>query len=113
VVKREDLCKDTQILGLKLGEPIRLKAWVASESPSRPTNPYLDVLASMTRAVPQKCPLGIEYHCVDCSPDHSLRRHKYWLWLKDHRPFAACEMPCWRRATAPLINHGSKPMQTE
>ena len=31
------------------GEPMRLKAWVASESPSRLTHPDLDVLAGVTR----------------------------------------------------------------
>jgi hypothetical protein len=46
------------------GEPMRLKAWVASESPSRLTHPDLDVLASVTRAIHQECPLGIEYHSI-------------------------------------------------
>ncbi|ODS68495.1 MAG: WYL domain-containing protein, partial [Bordetella sp. SCN 67-23] len=46
------------------GEPMRLKAWVASECPSRLTHPDLDVLASVTRAIHQGCPLGIEYHSI-------------------------------------------------
>jgi hypothetical protein len=46
------------------GEPIRLKAWVASESPSRLTHPDLEVLASVTRAIHQECPLAIEYHSI-------------------------------------------------
>ena len=46
------------------GEPVRIKAWVASESPSRLTHPDLDVLASVTRAIHQECPLGIEYHSI-------------------------------------------------
>jgi Predicted transcriptional regulator len=46
------------------GEPIRLKAWVDSESPSRLTHPDLEVLASVTRAIYQSCPLGIEYHSL-------------------------------------------------
>jgi len=46
------------------GEPMQLKAWVASESPSRLTHPDLDVLASVTRAIHQECPLGIEYHSI-------------------------------------------------
>lgn len=46
------------------GEPMRLKAWVASESPSRLTHPDLDVLASVTRGIHQECPLGIEYHSI-------------------------------------------------
>jgi hypothetical protein len=41
------------------GEPMRLKAWVASESPSRLTHPDLDVLASVTRAIHQGCPLAL------------------------------------------------------
>ena len=46
------------------GEPMRIKAWVASERPSRLTHPELDVLASVTRAIHQECPLGIEYHSI-------------------------------------------------
>jgi predicted DNA-binding transcriptional regulator YafY len=46
------------------GEPMRLKAWVACESPSRLTHPDLDVLASVTRAIHQECPLAIEYHSI-------------------------------------------------
>jgi len=46
------------------GEPMRLKAWVASESPSRLTHMDLDVLASVTRAIHQACPLGSEYHSI-------------------------------------------------
>ena len=46
------------------GEPMRLKAWVISESPSRLTHPDLDVLASLTRAIHQECPLGIEYSSI-------------------------------------------------
>ncbi len=48
------------------GEPVRLKAWVASESPSRLTRPELDTLASVTRAIHQACPLKIEYHSISC-----------------------------------------------
>jgi hypothetical protein len=46
------------------GEPMWIKAWVASESPSRLTYPALDVLASVTRAIHQECPLDIEYHSI-------------------------------------------------
>lgn len=46
------------------GEPTRIKAWVASESPSRLTHPDLDVLASVTRAIHQECTLAIEYHSI-------------------------------------------------
>ena len=46
------------------GEPMRLKTWVACESPSRLTHPDLDVLASVTRAIHQECPLAIEYHSI-------------------------------------------------
>jgi predicted DNA-binding transcriptional regulator YafY len=46
------------------GEPTRLKVWVASESPSRLMHPDLDVLASVTRAIHQECPLAAEYHSI-------------------------------------------------
>ncbi|MCC6440894.1 MAG: WYL domain-containing protein, partial [Rhodanobacteraceae bacterium] len=46
------------------GEPMRLKAWVASESPSRLTHPDLDVLASVTRAIHLVCPLRVEYYSI-------------------------------------------------
>jgi len=46
------------------GEPMRLKAWMVSESPSRLTHPDLTVLASVTRAIYQQCPLGVEYHSI-------------------------------------------------
>ncbi len=46
------------------GVPMRLKVWVASESPSRLSHPDLDVLASVTRAIHLECPLRIEYHSI-------------------------------------------------
>src|SRR5690606_39121968 len=46
------------------GEPTSLKAWVASESQSRLTQPDLDVLASLTRAIHQECSVGIVYHSI-------------------------------------------------
>jgi len=46
------------------GEPTRLKAWVASEIPSRLTYPDLDILACVTRAIHQECLLRIEYHSI-------------------------------------------------
>ncbi len=46
------------------GEPVRLKAWIASETPSRLTQPDLDVLASVTTAIHQECPLAIEYYAI-------------------------------------------------
>ena len=46
------------------GEPVRLKAWIASETPSRLTQPDLDVLASVTTAIHQECPLAIEYYSI-------------------------------------------------
>lgn len=54
------------------GEPIRLKAWIASESPSRLTHPDLDVLATVTRAIYCGCPLAIEYHSI--SSGHTERQ---------------------------------------
>ncbi|MGR2682591.1 helix-turn-helix transcriptional regulator [Chromobacterium haemolyticum] len=53
------------------GEPSRLKAWVASEIPLRLNQPDLDVLASVTRAIHQVCPLRIEYHSI--SSGHTER----------------------------------------
>ncbi|QOR40628.1 WYL domain-containing protein [Billgrantia diversa] len=46
------------------GEPSRLRAWVASEIPSRLTHPDLDVLAAVTRSIHQERPLAIEYHSI-------------------------------------------------
>jgi hypothetical protein len=46
------------------GEPMKIKAWVSSEIPSRLTHPDLGVLASVTRAIHQECPLSIEYHSI-------------------------------------------------
>ncbi len=46
------------------GEPVRLKTWITSDTPSRLTQPDLDVLASVTRAIHQGCPLAIEYHSI-------------------------------------------------
>lgn len=46
------------------GEPVWLKAWITSETPSRLTQPDLDVLASVTRAIHQECPLVIEYYSI-------------------------------------------------
>lgn len=46
------------------GEPVRLRTWVASEVPSRLTHPDLDVLAAVTRAIHQQCPLAVEYYSI-------------------------------------------------
>ncbi|MEH6539946.1 WYL domain-containing protein [Halopseudomonas sp.] len=46
------------------GEPSQLKAWVTSEIPSRLTHPDLDVLACVTRAIHQECPVRVEYHSI-------------------------------------------------
>ncbi|PXF30032.1 hypothetical protein WH50_17390 [Pokkaliibacter plantistimulans] len=46
------------------GEPSQLKAWVASEIPSRLTHPDLDVLACVTRAIHQECPIRVVYHSI-------------------------------------------------
>ena len=83
------------------GEPMQLKAWVASESPSRLTHPDLDVLASVTRAIHQECPLGIEYHSISSGRtereivpfaliDNGLRWHV--------RAFDRKSQECWRRS---------------
>jgi hypothetical protein len=46
------------------GEPVPLKAWVASEIPTRITHPDLDTLASVTRAIHQRSPLKIRYYSI-------------------------------------------------
>lgn len=46
------------------GEPMRLRTWVASEVPSRLAHPNLDVLAAVTRAIHQQCPLAVEYSSI-------------------------------------------------
>ena len=46
------------------GEPVSLKAWIASESPTRLTFPNMDTLACVTRAIHQECPLAIEYNSI-------------------------------------------------
>jgi hypothetical protein len=53
------------------GEPVQLNAWIVSEIQSWFTHPDLDVLANVTRAIHQKCPLGIEYHSI--SSGHTER----------------------------------------
>ncbi len=46
------------------GEPVTIKAWIASEAPSRLTQPDLNVLACVTRAIHQEFPLAIDYHSI-------------------------------------------------
>jgi len=46
------------------GEPVLHKAWVACESPSQLAHPDLDVLARLTTAIYQQCPVAIEYHSI-------------------------------------------------
>jgi hypothetical protein len=53
------------------GEPMHISAWLISERPFCLTYPDLDVLASVTRAIHQECPLGIEYHSI--SSGHTER----------------------------------------
>jgi hypothetical protein len=46
------------------GEPTRLKAWIASDRPSRLSQPDLATLGYVTRAIHQQCPLNIQYHSI-------------------------------------------------
>lgn len=46
------------------GEPTKIKAWVLCEIPSRLSQPSLDTLACVTRAVHQQCSLKVEYHSI-------------------------------------------------
>lgn len=59
------------IQGFGDGEPMRISAWLMSERPFCLTYPDLDVLASVTRAIRQEFPLGIEYHSI--SSGHTER----------------------------------------
>jgi predicted DNA-binding transcriptional regulator YafY len=46
------------------GEPSKLKSWISCEIPSRLSQPDLDILASVTRAIHQKRPLAVAYHSL-------------------------------------------------
>lgn len=46
------------------GEPTRVKPWIICDTPSRLTQPDLNTLANVTRAIHQQCPLQIEYHSI-------------------------------------------------
>ena len=46
------------------GEPSNLKAWITCEIPSRLTQPDLDTLGCVTRAIHQQSPLKIQYHSI-------------------------------------------------
>ena len=46
------------------GEPSKLKSWISCEIPSRLSQPDLDILASVTRAIHQKRPLAVAYHAL-------------------------------------------------
>lgn len=46
------------------GEPAKLKAWIASDIPSRLSQPELATLGFVTRAIHQQCPLSVQYHSI-------------------------------------------------
>lgn len=46
------------------GEPAKLKAWIASDIPSRLSQPDLAILGFVTRAIHQQCPLSVQYHSI-------------------------------------------------
>lgn len=46
------------------GEPMLHRTWIVSDVPTRLTHPDLDVLAAVTRAIHQECPLALEYHSI-------------------------------------------------
>lgn len=46
------------------GEPTEMKSWVSSEIPSRLSQPDLDILSVVTRAIHQQKPLQIIYHSL-------------------------------------------------
>jgi len=67
-------------LGFGDGEPVRLKAWVAIESPSRLTCPDLEVLASVTRGIHQ------EFRDFVITLIHPCRKSPRWA--------TACKVAC-------------------
>lgn len=46
------------------GEPSRIKSWLVCEIPPRITQPDLDVLSSVTRAIHLESPLSVAYHSL-------------------------------------------------
>lgn len=52
------------------GEPTRLRACVPSEVPSRLTQPELETLACVTRAIHHESPLAIDYHSISSGETH-------------------------------------------
>ncbi|WP_031431515.1 WYL domain-containing protein [Methylomicrobium agile] len=46
------------------GEPARFSPWIACEIPSRLAHCDLEILASVTRAIHNECPLKIVYHSI-------------------------------------------------
>lgn len=46
------------------GEPTKIKSWISCEIPSRLSQPDLDTLACVTRAIHQECPLRVVYHSL-------------------------------------------------
>lgn len=46
------------------GEPMIHRTWIVSDVPTRLTHPDLEVLAAVTRAIHQQCPLAFEYHSI-------------------------------------------------
>jgi hypothetical protein len=46
------------------GEPTKIKSWISCEIPSRLSQPDLDTLACVTRAIHQECPLQVVYHSL-------------------------------------------------
>lgn len=46
------------------GEPGKINSVIACETPARITQPSLEVLGFITRAIHQQCPLKIQYHSI-------------------------------------------------
>lgn len=46
------------------GEPTKIKSWISCKIPSRLSQPDLDTLASVTRAIHQERPLQVVYHSL-------------------------------------------------
>ena len=83
------------------GEPMRLRSWIESEIPPRLTQPNLEVLAFVTRAIHQKCPVRIDYNSISSGPtqreivpfaliDNGLRWHVRALTAKPKNFGTSC-----------------------
>ncbi len=100
-------------------EPMPTQALLTSESPTRLTQPDLNVLACVTRSIHQGCPLSIEYHSLSsgCTKreivpfaliDNGLRWHvrAYDRKTKEFRDFVITRIKRPKQLPgAPIADH--------